>query len=173
MRSYEFGTNGDLYVLGQNYDKNKEGQIKQFEDVLGFHFDTNGKLKAQYGLDTKEAGIAIQTSTQYHLTYKVVSQMTTTYACPQQLIEGTDGNMYWVLQEIKGMREGKLLTYPRIGRIAPGSATMTDLVTFGKGAGYYLNPNYPTLETDKGETLVFFGADKAGKELWFARVKLK
>lgn len=173
VRSYEFGTNGDLYVLGQNYDKNKEGQIKRFEDVLGFHFDTNGKLRAQYGLDTKEAGVTIETSTQYHITYKVVSQLTTTYACPQQLIEGTDGNMYWILQEIKGMREGKLLTYPRIGRITPGSATMTDLVTFGKGAGYYLNPNYPTLETDKGETLIFFGADKPGKELWFARVKLK
>ena len=84
-------------MLGQNYDKTKEGQIKKFEDVLGFHFDTNGKLKAQYGLDTKEDGIAIQTSTQYHLTYKVVTQLTTTYACPQQLIEGSDGNMYWIL----------------------------------------------------------------------------
>ena len=173
VRAYTFGTNGDLYVLGQNYDKTKEGQIKKFEDVLGFHFDTNGKLKAQYGLDTKEDGIAIQTSTQYHLTYKVVTQLTTTYACPQQLIEGSDGNMYWILQEISGMRDGKLLTYPRIGRVVPEKATMTDLVTFGKGDGYYLNPNYPTLETDKGETVVFFGADKAGKELWFARVKLK
>ncbi len=124
VRSYKFGTNGDLYVLGQNYDKNKEGQIKQFEDVLGFHFDTTGKLKAQYGLDTKEAGVTIETSTQYHITYKVVSQLTTTYACPQQLIEGTDGNLYWILQEIKGMREGKLLTYPRIGRITPGSVLL-------------------------------------------------
>ena len=51
--------------------------------------------------------------------------------------------------------------------------TVTDLKTFGKGEGFYLDPKYPFLETYKSETLVFFGADKGGKELWFARVKLK
>ena len=172
VRTYTFGSNGDLYVLGQNYDR-KDGHISQFEDVLGFHFDPTGKLKAQYGLDTKEKGIAVQSSTEYHVSYKIVTQTTTTYACPQELHEGTDGNMYWILREIKGMRDGKLMTYPRIGRVNSGSATMTDLVTFGKGDGFYLNANYPTLETEKGETIVFFGADKPGKELWFARVKLK
>jgi hypothetical protein len=78
-----------------------------------------------------------------------------------------------VLQEIKGMGNDRLLTYPRIGRINLKDNTLSDLKTLGKGEGYYLDGNYPFLETDKSETLVFFGADKPGKELWFARVKLK
>lgn len=39
--------------------------------------------------------------------------------------------------------------------------------------GFYLDPKYPFLKTDKDGTIVFFGADKPGKELWFARVKLQ
>lgn len=173
VRSYNFASNGDLIVVGQNYDKTKEGNINKFEDVLGFHFDTNGKLKAQYGLDTKEKGVAVDYSYLQGVGYYTVTKITSVYASPQTIIEGSDHNLYWVLQEIKGQANDKLLTYPRIGRINMSNNTLTDLQTFGKGEGFYLDPKYPFLETDKSETLVFFGADKAGKELWFARVKLK
>jgi hypothetical protein len=177
IRSYNFASNGDLIILGQNYDRNKEGGINKFEDILGFHFDTNGKLRAQYGLDTKESGKIVTASTDTHYGISTITRITTVttrnFACPQQLIEGTDGNIYWLLREIRDIREGKLLTYPRIGKINLKNATVSDLTTFGKGEGYYLNPNYPTLETDKGQSIVFFGADKPGRELWFARVKLK
>lgn len=173
VRTYGVVNNGELLVIGQNYDKNKDGQITKFEDVLGFHFDANGKLKAQYGLDTKEKGVAVDYNYTNGIGYYTVTKITSVYACPQTLIEGTDGNIYWVLQEIKGQGNDRLLTYPRIGRINTKDYTLTDLQTLGKGDGYYLDANYPFLETDKSETLVFFGADKAGKELWFARVKLK
>ena len=173
VRTYGVVNNGELLVIGQNYDKNGDGRITQFEDVLGFHFDANGKLKAQYGLDTKEKGIAVDYNYTNGIGYYTVTKITSVYACPQTLIEGTDGNIYWVLQEIKGQGNDRLLTYPRIGRINMKDNTLSDLKTLGKGEGYYLDGNYPFLETDKSETLVFFGADKPGKELWFARVKLK
>lgn len=173
VRGYNFASNGDLIVVGQNYDKTKEGNINKFEDVLGFHFDTNGKLKAQYGLDTKEKGVAVDYNYLQGVGYYTVTKITSVYASPQTIIEGSDHNLYWVLQEIKGQANDKLLTYPRIGRINMNNNSLTDLQTFGKGEGFYLDPKYPFLETDKSETLVFFGADKAGKELWFARVKLK
>ncbi len=178
VRSYDFASNGDLIILGQNYDRNKEkGTINKFEDVLGFHFDPDGKLRAQYGLDTKEDGKIVTQSSDVHYGISTTTRITTTitrnFACPQQLIEGSDGKMYWLLREIRDIRDGKLLTYPRIGSIDLKTAKVTNLTTFGRGEGFYLNPNYPTLETDKGETIVFFGADKPGKELWFARVKLK
>lgn len=173
IRSYNFASNGDLIILGQNYDKTKDGIITKFEDVLGFHFDTNGKLKAQYGLDTKENGVAVDYNYLQGVGYYTVTKITSVYACPQTIIEGSDGDLYWVLQEIKGKGNDKLLTYPRIGKVNMKNNTVTDLKTFGKGEGFYLDPKYPFLETDKSETLVFFGADKAGKELWFARVKLK
>ncbi len=178
VRSYNFASNGDLIILGQNYDRNKEkGTINKFEDVLGFHFGSDGKLRAQYGLDTKEDGKIVTQSTDVHYGISTTTRITTTitrnFACPQQLIEGKDGKMYWLLREIRDIREGKLLTYPRIGSIDLKTAKVTNLTTFGRGEGFYLNPNYPTLETDKGESIVFFGADRPGKELWFARVKLK
>ncbi|MCE7864237.1 MAG: hypothetical protein DYG99_11925 [Bacteroidetes bacterium CHB5] len=174
IRNYELASNGDLLVIGQNYDKNKDGFINRFEDILGFHFDSNGVLRAQYGLDTKEKGITVESSTTYGLTYRTTTTTTKIYACPQTLVEGTDGNTYWILQEIKGMGPNKrALTYPRIGRINMGDATVTDLKTFGKGDGYYLDANYPFLATDKNEAVVFFGSDKGGRELWFARVVLK
>jgi hypothetical protein len=178
VRSYNFGSNGDLIILGQNYDRNKEkGTINKFQDVLGFHFGPDGKLRAQYGLDTKEDGKIVTQSTDVHYGISTTTRITTTitrnFACPQQLIEGKDGKMYWLLREIRDIREGRLLTYPRIGSIDLKTAKVTNLTTFGRGEGFYLNPNYPTLETDKGESIVFFGADRPGKELWFARVKLK
>lgn len=172
IRSYNFAPNGDLIILGQNYDKNKDGIITRYEDVLGFHFDKNGVLRAQYGLDTKEKGITVDYNYLNGIGYTTVQKITTVYACPQALLPGTTGDMYWILQEVKGQSKEKLLTYPRIGKINVGNNTVTDLQTFGKGEGYYLDPKYPFLETDKSQTVVFFGADKNGKELWFARVKL-
>jgi hypothetical protein len=174
VNSYSFASNGDLIVVGQNYDRdNKTGMIKKYEDILGFHFDKNGKLKAQYGLDTKEKGVLVDYNYLNSGGYTTVTITTKIFGCPQTMIEGSDGNVYWILREVKDFAKGKLLTYPRIGKIQMKDNTLTDLNTFGKGEGFYLDPKYPFLETDKSETLVFFGADKAGKELWFARVKLK
>lgn len=177
IRSYNFASNGDLIILGQNYDRNKNGGINKFEDILGFHFGPDGKLRSQYGLDTKESGKIVTSSTDTHYGVSTITRITTTitrnFACPQLLIEGSNGKMFWLLREIKDIRDGKLLTYPRMGNINLQNATVSSLTTFGKGDGYYLNPNYPTLETNKGESIVFFGADKAGRELWFAQVKLK
>jgi hypothetical protein len=174
VNSYSFASNGDLIIVGQNYDRdNKTGMIKKYEDILGFHFDTNGKLKAQYGLDTKEKGVLVDYNYLNSGGYTTVTITTKIFGCPQTMIEGSDGDVYWILREVKDIAKGKLLTYPRIGKIKMKDNSLTDLNTFGKGEGYYLDPKYPFLETDKSETLVFFGADKAGKELWFARVKLK
>jgi hypothetical protein len=174
IRSYTFAPNGDLLVLGQNYDKTKEGFINKYEDVLGFHFDGNGKLRAQYGLDTKEKGVIVDYNYTNGIGYYTVTKITSVYACPQTMIPGKGDDMFWILQEVKGQtKDGKLLTYPRMGKVNMQNNSVTDLKSFGKGEGYYLDPKYPYLETDKSEAVVFFGADKAGRELWFARVKLK
>ncbi|MFZ5973389.1 MAG: hypothetical protein ACOYXA_17525 [Bacteroidota bacterium] len=174
VRSYNFAPNGDLIILGQNYDKNKDGFITKYEDVLGFHFDANGKLRAQYGLDTKEKGITVDYNYTNGIGYYTVTKITTVYACPQALIPGKGDDMFWILQEVKGQSpHGKLLTYPRMGKINMTDNSVSDLKTFGKGEGYYLDPKYPFLETEEAEKVVFFGADKGGRELWFARVALK
>lgn len=157
IANYFIGSNGDFFVIGQNFDTGKEGL--KYRDVLCFHFDSKGVLKAQYGVDTKESNATA-----------------TANGCPQFFIEGASGkNMYWFLREIDGFAfNGRLLTYIRIGKIDMNSASISDLTMPGgdKKPEYFLDPNFPYLETDKGGVVVFFGADKKGKNIWFCRVKL-
>jgi hypothetical protein len=158
IANYYMASNGDFFVIGQNFQPNdKTGP--QFKDVLCFHFDSKGVLKAQYGVDTKEANAVAQAN-----------------GCPQFFIEGASGkSMYWFLREIDGFApNGRLLTYLRIGKIDMNGATITDLKMPGgdKKPEYFLDPNFPFLETEKGGVVTLFGADKKGKTIWFCRVKL-
>jgi hypothetical protein len=157
--TYKVASNGDLFVSGQNFKIDASGNDKggkNFKDIMGFHFDGKGVLRSQYGVDTKENG-----------------KEANDFGTPQEFIEGREGNMFWLLREIKDYNatHGKLLTYPRLAKISP-QGTVSDFLTMGKSEGYFLDPKYPYLETDKGNRLVFFGANKAGKSLWFCKVKL-
>ncbi|MFQ3576629.1 MAG: hypothetical protein SNJ77_09355, partial [Cytophagales bacterium] len=161
MKTNLVAENGELFIGGQNYRIDQSGKDKgtrNYKDILGFHFDANGHLKSQYGVDTKE-------------TNKVANDN----AAPQEFIEGRGGNIFWLIREIKGINPKylKLLTYPRLAKIDTKEGKISDLMTLGKGEGYYLDPNYPFLNTDKGNRVVFFGSNKSGKELWFCRVLLK
>lgn len=159
--TYKIASNGDFFVAGQNFKIDQGGDDKggkNFKDIMGFQFDGKGVLKSQYGVDTKENG-----------------KEANDFGTPQAFIESSDGNMFWLLREIKDYNStyNKLLTYPRLGKISSKEGTISDFLTVGKSEGYYLDPKYPFLETDKGNSVVFFGANKSGKSLWFCRVNLK
>ena len=161
VANYTKSTNSDFIVLGQNYDVNDKTGI-QYSDVLGFHFNSKGELKAQYGVDTYETNTVAKGN-----------------GAPQSLVEGSSGkNMYWILNEIDGFAmSGRLLTYARIGKIDLTSDTggISDFITLGgeaKKVNYFLDQKFPYLQTTKGNTLVFFGSDKKGKNIWFCRVKI-
>jgi hypothetical protein len=155
IAGYNLGSNGDFYVMGQNFTTSNNGN--QYKDVLCFHFDKSGNLKSQYSLDTKES----------NATAKAMM-------LSQDMFESADGNkVYWLLLEIKGVnKEGYPLTYPRIGKINVSSGEISDFMDVGaiEKNQYYLDPKFPFLETVKGNTVTFFGSDKKGKEIWFARI---
>lgn len=156
IANYKLASNGDFIVSGQNFKPSNEGP--QFQDILGFHFDNKGVLKSQYSIDTEESNKYAKSA-----------------GAEQVFIENASGDkMYWFKQEIVGasMARGKMLAYPSAGYITLGDAGISNFTTYGGEEGYYLDPLYPFLETDKGHTIVFFGSDKKGKEIWFARVKL-
>jgi hypothetical protein len=113
-------------------------------------------LKSQYGIDTKETNKFAQSN-----------------GAPQSFLEGQDlNNMYWLVREIKDVTsKGKLLTYPRLGKIDVASGYVSDFTKYGGKNDYYLDPKYPYLETE-GNKIVFFGSDKGGKTIWFCRVNL-
>ncbi|MBU0765004.1 MAG: hypothetical protein KJ607_09240 [Bacteroidetes bacterium] len=147
----------EFYLYGQNFKPSDKGD--QMLDIIAFHFDNKGVLKAQYGIDSEES-----------------NKFAKSVGAPQDFIESADAKrMYWLIMEVKDVTawKGKVLSYPRIGVINTEAGTVGDLTSYGKESGYFLDPNYPFLETDKGNTLVFFGADKGGKTLWFVRVALK
>ena len=156
IATYKIASNGDFFVAGQNFDPSNEGP--KFKDIIGFHFDGNGVLKAQYSVDTKEN-----------------NKDSKAFGTEQLFIEGADGKkMYWLQQEIVGIAQarGKMLAYPSIGSVMMEDGAISNFAAYGGEEGYYLDPTFPFLETEKGNRLVFFGSDKKGKEIWFARVKL-
>jgi len=156
IANYLIPSNGDFFVSGQNFNTSNEGN--KYTDILGFHFDSKGELKAQYSVDTRESN-------------KYAKEAGT----EQLLIENAGGNkVYWVQFEIVGvsMARGKMLTYPSIGHINLGDGSISTFTAYGGDEGFYLDPTFPFLETDKGNNIVFFGSDKGGKEIWFARVRL-
>jgi hypothetical protein len=154
IANYHIATNGDFLVAGQNFELSKIGN--KYNDVLTFHFDAQGKLKAQYGIDTKES-----------------NQFSKANGTPQFYIENGN-NMYWFLQEIKGVyaSKGKVLSYPRVGKIDMAGGIIGNLSDYGGDGDYYLDPKFPYLQTNETNKVIFFGSDKKGKEIWFLRLKL-
>ena len=154
IANYHIAQNGDFFVVGQNFSTSKTGN--KYDDVLAFHFDKDGKLKAQYGVDTKES-----------------NQFSKAAGTPQFFVEKGD-KLYWFLQEIKGVygSSNKVLSYPRSGVVGLPDASVSEFKTFGKDDNYYLDPKYPYLQSSDSDKLVFFGSDKKGKEIWFLRLKL-
>jgi len=156
IATYKIASNGDFFVSGQNFKNSNDGP--QFNDIMGFHFDDKGVLKSQYSVDTKESNKDAKAN-----------------GTEQFFIESANGEkMYWFQLEIVGvaMARGKMLAYPSIGSIHLNDGSISNSTAYGGEEGFYLDPTFPYLETDKGNRIVFFGSDKKGKEIWFARVKL-
>jgi hypothetical protein len=130
---------------------------KQYNDINAFHFDNKGILKAQYGVDTKEN-----------------NEYSRDHGTPQDMFLGKNpNNVYWVVQEIKSYSDffNRVLTYPRIAKVDLSTAKLSDFTALG-GKEFYLDRKFPYLESEPGK-LVFFGADKPGKIIWFAKIDLE
>ena len=161
IKGYAVGSSNDFFIYGQNFDTGEKG-IK-YRDVIGFHFDSKGILKSQYGVDTKETNATALAN-----------------GAPQYFIEGSNHqDIYWILTEIDGVKEGnglvRFLLYPRVAKINMASGTVGDFLTMGKvdKRTFYLDNKYPYLPVGEDNALVFFGSDKAGKIIWFGKLKLE
>jgi len=159
---------GSIVVSGQNFVKEKKQnvQVKSYRDVVTFYFDNQGKLKAQYGVRREE-------NNKY-------ARMSPT----MQIFTPGKQTIYWTVMEMDGIRterEGKFkavkaLIYPNVARIDPGSGDISDFVAFGTEGGkptYYLHNGNPILPIPGDNSIVFLGADKPGKTLWFGKVVLE
>ncbi len=152
--------------------------VDKYKDLIMFHFDNHGKLKAQYGVRRDENN-------------KWSKSMLT----PQYVYVSPDNkSLYWIYGELAGFRRGlaitggvlelagagnirkeKLLFYPACAKVDLASGDISDFVAFGADEDgkqrYYTNPNFPQLVTDDGQ-LVFIGEDKKGKVVWLGKLKM-
>ncbi|MDO7873409.1 hypothetical protein Q5H93_01610 [Hymenobacter sp. ASUV-10] len=189
--------NGDLLIGGQNFkmkggnpgnskflDKmtGGDGNYKEpdhvYGDLLLFHFDKTGHLRAQYGVRRAE------------------NNATTSVAPnPQYFHPSVDGkSLYWNILEIDGWRtvnglteDGKMggifeptmretISYPSVTRISLADASIGAQKTFGvtKEGKYYVSNKYTTLPVgDENKQVVYFGENKSGKTLWFGQMPLE
>lgn len=168
IMNYKVFDNGDFMVVGQNfkmktqttyvgYGNSYSTPEKQYYDIIAFHFDSKGILKSQYGVDTKEN-----------------NEYSRDNGTPQHMLSGLNSNnTYWVVQEIKGFSDffNKILTYPRIAKVDMKNGTLGDFTALGEKE-FYLDPKFPYLESEPGK-LVFFGSNKPGKIIWFAKIDLE
>lgn len=163
--SFAMMPDGQIFIAGQNFGKNQEGGYT-FKDVLLFHFDAQGKLRAQYGARRAEN-----------------NDLAKSAETEQILIPGTDGQtLYWMLGELDGLREEpelansavKVLVYPNVAKINVAGTGIGDFVAFGtdeKGKPrYYLHNQFPILYQKNANKVAFLGANKPGKVLWFGRM---
>ncbi|MBX3102814.1 MAG: hypothetical protein KF690_09925 [Bacteroidetes bacterium] len=156
---------GEIFVAGQNL--NTGGETIDFTDVLLFHFDNQGKLRAQYGGRRNENN-------------KYAKANPTT----QNMYESTDGSkVYWMIAELKDIRTTteagsaawRPLIYPNIAAINLNSATIGDFTAYGLDEGgkqaYFLHNRFPVMMHKKANAIVFLGESKNEKTLWFGRLR--
>lgn len=165
LSNLDVDTKGNIFLFGQNFTLKSDG-TRQYRDLLCFHFNSDGSLKAQYGYDKQEGN--------------KFSEMAPAF---QKLLETTDGkSIDWLIGEVDGMRNDKelgnskykTLMYPVVAKLDVASGKIGDPVTFGisKEGKYYLNNKFPFLPIDKNTSVVFFGESAGGKKLWFGKMPL-
>ena len=136
---------------------------REYKDVMMFHFDPQGHLRAQYGVRRQENNkFSEQNPNEQHL-------------YPAQ-----DGrSLYWMIGEISGVREmggmesgtAKVLYYPAVTKIDLATAKLSNFAKFGNEQ-YFLNNNMPQLPMGGKNSIVYFGENKSGKTMWFGQMPL-
>ena len=137
---------------------------REYKDIMMFHFDPQGRLRAQYGVRRQENNKYSEQNPNQQLTY--LSQ---------------DGrSLYWMIGEISGMREmsgmeagtAKVLYYPAVAKIDLASAKLSNFAKFGNEQ-YFLNNSTPQLPMGGKTSVVYFGENKSGKTMWFGQMRLE
>lgn len=138
--------------------------LKDYKDIMMFHFDGRGQLRAQYGVRRQENNKYSEQNPNTQKTYL-----------------GQDGrSVYWMIGEISGLRAQsgmesgtlKVLYYPAVAKIDLAGAKLTDFTKFGQEQ-FFLNNSWPELPLGGRQHIVYFGENKSGKTMWFGQMPLE
>ncbi|PWA07444.1 hypothetical protein [Flavobacterium psychrotolerans] len=162
----------DYLVAGQLTSSVNMGMgnpMDSYEDILCFHFDKNGNLKAQYGIGKMNN-----------------DKKSEIFNMKQQFYPSPDGrSLYWELLEIKGFKgyESFLdaytgyttfypLYFPRIVKIELSNSTLGAVKALGDGK-YFLKRDFPRLLDPKENSITYIGLDEDWEKLWIGKIILQ
>jgi len=163
---------GDYLIAGQltsSVNMGNGNTAKSYEDIVCFHFDKSGNLKAQYGLgkinNDKKSEI---------------------FSMTQDFYLSADGKqMFWQILEVKGVKgyADFLAAYagyssfydiyfPRVGTINLENSSLSSFKEMGDGK-YFLRKDFTSIYDKSERSITYFGHDEDFKKLWVGKVMLQ
>ena len=137
---------------------------RSYKNIMLFHFDPQGHLRAQYGVRRQENN-------------RYSEQNPNT----QRRYLASDGrSLYWMICEITGVREQsgieggafKVLYYPAVAKIDLAVTKLSNFAKFGNEQ-CFLNNTTPQLPMGGKNSIVYFGENRSGKTMWFGQMPLE
>ncbi|SHG78380.1 hypothetical protein SAMN05443549_106215 [Flavobacterium fluvii] len=168
-----FVTNTEDYLIaGQLTSSVNMGMgnpVDSYEDIICFHFDKTGSLKAQYGIGKMNN-----------------DKKSEIFDMKQNFYLSSDGkSLYWELMEIKGAKgyESFLdayygsatvfpLYFPRIVKIDLANSTLGTIKALGDRK-YFLKRDFPSIFDKSENSITYIGLDEDWEKLWVGKVLLQ
>ncbi|TDD98583.1 hypothetical protein [Flavobacterium cellulosilyticum] len=162
----------DYLIAGQLIGSVNMGMgnpVDSYEDIVCFHFDKMGNLKAQYGIGKMNN-----------------DKKSEIFDMSQKFYLSSDGkSVYWELMEIKGVKgyESFLDAYynnpmwyatyfPRIVKIDLSNNTLGAVKVLGEGK-YFLKKDFTSYFDKSENSLTYIGLDEDFKQLWIGKMMMK
>ena len=172
IENFTVTNSGEFLVAGQlaaTVKMGMENTVDSYEDIICFHFDKIGNLKAQYGIKKMNN-----------------DKKSEIFSMQQNFYLSKDGkSVYWEMLEIKGFKgyESFLDAYagyksyypmyfPRIVKIDLSTNTLGSISVLGNGK-YFLKRGFTSLFNESENSVVYFGSDEDFKELWIGKLLMK
>ncbi|MDB5206462.1 MAG: hypothetical protein JWR72_1537 [Flavisolibacter sp.] len=168
VSNFRITPSGEYLVAGQLTGKTNLGlgnPVKTYEDIVCFHFDKAGQLKAQYGVEKMNT-----------------DKKSEIFPITQMFVPSKDGkSLYWVIMEVKGFKgyDGFVAAYvgnatyygryfPRIAKLDVEGTSVSSFSVLGDEKFYTSKSFLPIFNTAEN-SLVFIGSDEDYKKLWLSK----
>ncbi|MBC7485609.1 MAG: hypothetical protein H7282_02515 [Cytophagaceae bacterium] len=174
IRSLYVAKNGDLLITAQDFRVDKQGDAQGilYKDLMLFHFDAQGKLITQYGIENevKKGGLVGGglADPRFH-------------AARGTILESADGkSLCWMLyipyltqSETEDYGTYKVTTfyprrYPKVVKIDLEGKKIAGVADYGDKE-YFLLEEHPFVEINDGKQGIYIGESKNGKSIWLGK----
>ncbi|MBL7852700.1 MAG: hypothetical protein JNN04_17480 [Cyclobacteriaceae bacterium] len=159
----EFLLTGQL--VGWGFIRGVSSTVGTYGDIVCLHFDNQGQFKAQYAVDRIDD-----------------DKKSKVFRVRQNFYFSADGQTaYWEIWEVKGVKgyanfydafynipSFHARRYPRVGRIALASASLSDFKVLGDGKYFISDAAF----LRSSNTIVYVGKDENEENIWLASLKL-